>query len=761
VKVCLLAVLCPLALSAQGTIGFQTYQPSANGGVTRSVDQRLAETPSIKDFGAKGNGSTDDTAAIQHALDAQAAGGSLYVPPGTYSVTALTITKPVTLNCAGASSTLIQGTAAVWQVVSISATHDVTIRGCHIDASIGGAAAAALTPPQGPPLGVAVYNSTDIRFEDNLFTHTNEALDFFNITRAWIDRNRIDTTLSSGIRFDAPVSPPPPATQVPANNHYVWIRENWLTNVNTSQAAGHGGIFVDANNYGALGQNTYFTMEGNHIETQHVGINGPGEHSSAAHNTIIGNATSGECIAGGGYYTIYRDNDLMTCGGAGILLWSWPGSNGEITVEGNTVTGAAQGVAIVWGAQGSTFNGISISGNRFMGMSYGIQSYFGWDPLLGAVVTAGTWSRVFITGNDLSGNTYPLAIGVGGGGALAWGNITATTPAMGTGGWPGSLSGAVLFEDLGTGLTASNPNWLFVNAITGKVGIGIYPGWPPNPLARLHVQGDLRGDWAGPSSATPNLLLNSVYSGGYLAPVYIGMQSSGTPLGEVAADTGSWFRFHAQHETSSGARNQFAVLETHDDRRFGLGPWGASFYNASTDYAHLSAPVSPMADAGAGLQAMPTTAYCSDCASVGNVCAAGGTGQWAFYAPITSENWLVYSQQFHVMSGGSPIVWLTHGTGSATDNQTTAPDGTNTAATITINTGYNDVYQYGWYGGLPTPLPAGPYTPSIWIKPISTAGVIGLLNPNGSGNGLVTVDLAALPPGIWTWSARNARMLPR
>ena len=96
-----------------------------------------------------------------------------------------------------------------------------------------------MIPPQGPPLGAAVYNSTDIRFEDNLFTHTNEALDFFNITRAWIDRNRIDTTLSSGIRFDAPVSPPPPATQVPANNHYVWILEHWLPNVNTSQAAGH------------------------------------------------------------------------------------------------------------------------------------------------------------------------------------------------------------------------------------------------------------------------------------------------------------------------------------------------------------------------------------------------------------------------------------------------------------------------------------------------------------------------------------------
>nr|GEZ89525.1 hypothetical protein [Tanacetum cinerariifolium] len=46
----------------------------------------------VKDFGAKGNGSSDDTLAIQKAIDAAAAagGGQVYLPEGTYMVSATT-----------------------------------------------------------------------------------------------------------------------------------------------------------------------------------------------------------------------------------------------------------------------------------------------------------------------------------------------------------------------------------------------------------------------------------------------------------------------------------------------------------------------------------------------------------------------------------------------------------------------------------------------------------------------------------------------
>lgn len=50
----------------------------------RKLCDKLKETLSIKDFGAKGNGSADDTTAIQDAFDS---GYSVFFPPGRYMVT--------------------------------------------------------------------------------------------------------------------------------------------------------------------------------------------------------------------------------------------------------------------------------------------------------------------------------------------------------------------------------------------------------------------------------------------------------------------------------------------------------------------------------------------------------------------------------------------------------------------------------------------------------------------------------------------------
>jgi hypothetical protein len=59
------------------------YDPAGLGAVTTTVQAKLRETVSVKDFGAVGDGVTDDTAAIQDALNT---GKTVYAPAGTYLV---------------------------------------------------------------------------------------------------------------------------------------------------------------------------------------------------------------------------------------------------------------------------------------------------------------------------------------------------------------------------------------------------------------------------------------------------------------------------------------------------------------------------------------------------------------------------------------------------------------------------------------------------------------------------------------------------
>jgi hypothetical protein len=68
------------------------YLPAGTGAVPTTVQAKLRETVSVKDFGAVGDGVTDDTAAIQAAVDSIVAigglngafGGSVYAPQGMY-----------------------------------------------------------------------------------------------------------------------------------------------------------------------------------------------------------------------------------------------------------------------------------------------------------------------------------------------------------------------------------------------------------------------------------------------------------------------------------------------------------------------------------------------------------------------------------------------------------------------------------------------------------------------------------------------------
>ena len=68
-----------------------SFTQLGTGAVERTVEQKLNESVSVKDFGADPTGATDSTAAIQAAINSGAA--SVFVPEGTYIInSALTLT---------------------------------------------------------------------------------------------------------------------------------------------------------------------------------------------------------------------------------------------------------------------------------------------------------------------------------------------------------------------------------------------------------------------------------------------------------------------------------------------------------------------------------------------------------------------------------------------------------------------------------------------------------------------------------------------
>ena len=80
-----------------------------NGAVNRPINEKLNESVSVKDFGAKGDGTTDDTYAVNAAL---AAASSVYFPTGTYLVTS-TIQVPANVSIYGNGlSSVIKGNFA-------------------------------------------------------------------------------------------------------------------------------------------------------------------------------------------------------------------------------------------------------------------------------------------------------------------------------------------------------------------------------------------------------------------------------------------------------------------------------------------------------------------------------------------------------------------------------------------------------------------------------------------------------------------------
>lgn len=110
-----------------------TFLQSGAGAVQRTVDNKLKDVVSVKDFGAVGDGVTDDTNAIASAITA-AAGNQVVVPPGVYVVNNAIFTNATGIHLEGTPrQTTFKRTSASGSDFVAFATPKATVRGITFD----------------------------------------------------------------------------------------------------------------------------------------------------------------------------------------------------------------------------------------------------------------------------------------------------------------------------------------------------------------------------------------------------------------------------------------------------------------------------------------------------------------------------------------------------------------------------------------------------------------------------------------------------
>jgi len=160
------------------------YLQGDTGSVIRTVESRLQDFVSAKDFGVKGDGATDDSTNIQAALTATT-GGKLFFPAGTYIFDAeVAGVSNITICGAGVDATIFQAKTTIGQnnLLAFATKENVTISDITFDMRND-----AITP---------ILTSA---FKEN-------ALFFLSCTKIVIEHCKFRRSIKRDIQFNATVS---------------------------------------------------------------------------------------------------------------------------------------------------------------------------------------------------------------------------------------------------------------------------------------------------------------------------------------------------------------------------------------------------------------------------------------------------------------------------------------------------------------------------------------------------------------------------
>jgi hypothetical protein len=129
----------PVPVSLEGSMAAPDFTVSGIGGESRTSHDKFMDFISVKDFGATGDGLTDDTIAIQKALSAH---NSVYLPPGRFLISGIiTVNEGQTLFGAGQASILEckdDSFNAIEMVADFATVSDLRINGGDIGIKLYG-----------------------------------------------------------------------------------------------------------------------------------------------------------------------------------------------------------------------------------------------------------------------------------------------------------------------------------------------------------------------------------------------------------------------------------------------------------------------------------------------------------------------------------------------------------------------------------------------------------------------------------------------
>lgn len=341
-------------------------------------------TTNVKDaaFGAAGDGQTDDTAAIQAAIDDAPDGGTVFFPPGRYLVQAagariLAGRSGLTFAGSGAavSTLVVGGGSAATRVLELSRDSNVEVRDLGFDASGNAAALAGVyaSSPEGQS-GIAVRRCSFTGFMKGGAVTTAAAVYIWPADGVDVeDSSFVDC--GRGITIDQPVG----QVRVSGNDVSTTDAANMATGIYVRRATGvsQADVVISDN-----------TVRGARLDPSGVGAEGHGiavyrcQDVRVLNNHSEGNGR-GILISTASFGAVVQGNTVSDNNDAGIrvepeitsrdISVGAGGVRRGVTIVGNvshdnksigTPTGANTGIGITASyAAGSTISGNVVSAN--------------------------------------------------------------------------------------------------------------------------------------------------------------------------------------------------------------------------------------------------------------------------------------------------------------------------------------------------------------------------------------------------------------